>query len=88
MARRKHKQHHRKASRGCAPTAIRFKTKRGKTVSFTGRPGGDSKHGGKCAHKRRPRTPQMRAIAAAGRACARVGKPGTKRNIACLRAKF
>ena len=87
MARRKHKRSSKK-SRGCAPTAIRFRTKRGKVVTFRGRPGGDSKHGGKCVHKKRRVTPQMRAIAAAGRACARVAKPGTKRNISCLKSKF
>lgn len=86
MARRRHRHH--KKSRGCAPSRISFRTKRGKTVSFTGRPGGDKSNGGKCVHKRRPRTPQMRLIAAAGRACAKLGRPGTKRNISCLRGKF
>jgi hypothetical protein len=86
MARRKRRSS--KKSRGCSPIRISFRTKRGKAVSFTGRGGGDKKHGGKCAHKARPRTPQMRLIAAAGRACARVAKPGTKRNIACLKSKF
>ena len=86
MARRKRRSS--RKSRGCSPSRISFRTKRGKTVSFVGRGGGDKKHGGKCAHKARKRTPQMRAIAAAGRACARVGRPGTKRNISCLRSKF
>lgn len=86
MARRKRRSV--RKSRGCAPTRVSFRTKRGKVVSFTGRPGGDKAHGGKCVHKRRPRTPQMRLIAAAGRACARVAKPGTKRNISCLKSKF
>jgi hypothetical protein len=74
--------------RGCSPTTIRFKTKRGKTVQFKGRPGGDAKHGGKCSHHKRRRTPQMNAIAKAGRACKHQGRPGTKKNIACIRAQF
>lgn len=72
----------------CSKKTIRFKTRRGKTVSFTGRPGGDSKNGGACPHKARKRTPQMRAIAAAGRACKKAGRPGTAKNIACIRKHF
>lgn len=77
-----------KAKKSCTVSLRRFKTRRGKVVTFRGRSGGDSARGGKCAHKARRKTHQMKLIGAAGRACARVAKPGSKKNIACLKAKF
>lgn len=73
---------------GCSVSLIRFKTKRKKQVSFRGRAGGQKKNGGDCENKKRKVTAHMRAIGKAGKACAKVGKPGSARNAACLRAKF
>ncbi len=75
-------------SKGCSVQTISFKKKRGGKVVFKGRPGGQKKHGGVCENKARKRTPQMSAIARAGRACKKSGRPGTAKNIACVRAFF
>ncbi len=81
-----------KHSKSCAVQTIRFKTSRGRVVSFRGRPGGDSKADGKCAHKARKFAPEakraQRQIAAAGRKCAKQGRPGSAGNKACLRKFF
>lgn len=37
--------------KSCAVKTISFRTKRGKRVTFRGRKGGQSKHGGNCANK-------------------------------------
>lgn len=73
---------------GCTISTIKFKTKRGRPVSFRGRPGGQEKNGGTCGNKKRKVTPHMRAVGRAGKACAKVGKPGSSRNAACLRKKL
>lgn len=70
---------------GCSVTSIKFKTKRGKTVQFRGRAGGQKKNGGDCGNKKRRVTSHMHAIGRAGKKCAKVGRPGTARNAACLR---
>ena len=72
----------------CAPKPIRFKTRRGRWVSFTGRSGGQIKNGGKCSNKARRKTAWMRTVGKAGKACARKGRPGTRTNTACLKAKL
>lgn len=59
---------------------VSFKTARGKKVSFMKNTG---RRGPSAAQKA-----QRRRIAAAGRACAGKGKPGTAKNAACLRDKL
>lgn len=68
----------------CSKKQIKFRTRRGKTISFTGRPGGTAQ----CGKKARKKSAWSRKFGQIGRACAKVGKPGTARNISCLRSKF
>lgn len=77
-----------KRIKSCAPKNIRFKTKRGRTISFTGRSGGQIKNGGKCSNKARRKTAWMRTVGKAGKACARLARPGTGKNVACLKSKL
>lgn len=84
MARRRMKRSSSKKS--CTPGIVRFRTKRGKVISFKGRSGGQQKAGGTCSNKARRRTAWMRAFGKAGRACARKHKPGTKSMGACVKA--
>lgn len=64
---RSRKRRSRKASGGCRTGIVRFKTKRGKVVSFRG------KTGANCAPRKKPSTrhlaPYKRKLAAAARAC-------------------
>lgn len=82
MARKKH-------NKGCSRTVIRFKTRRGRVVSFSGTPGGSKKHGGKCGSvgagfsKHAAAVAARRAFGRAARKCH--GKSRVKRN-ACVRA--
>lgn len=56
---------------------VQFKTRRKKLVRFklTGR-----------GHKHK--TPWMRKLGAAGKACRNVGKVGSAKNVACIKAKL
>ena len=65
----------------CSKKTIQFKTKRGKTVRFTGRPGGSEG----CGKKKRRVTAWMHAVGRAGRACAKKARPGTSTNTRCLK---
>lgn len=66
----------------CSKKNIRFKTRRGKTIAFTGRPGGSAG----CGKKPRRKTAWMKEVGRVGRMCAKkAGRPGTARNAACLR---
>lgn len=71
----------------CQLRTIHFKTKRGKSVVFRGRTGGQKSHGGICATK--PDKPgekrQQRIFGAAARKCH--GRSRRVRN-ACVRAKL
>ena len=62
----------RKKPAGCKRTTIRFKTKRGKTIQFSGRSGAS------CGPRKKPSTAHLRhyktAMARAARHCK--GKPG------------
>ena len=66
----------------CSKKSISFKTKRGKTISFTGRPGGTVG----CGKKARKVTSWMRAVGRAGKACAKKARPGTATNTKCLKS--
>lgn len=68
----------------CSVKQIKFKTKRGKTVTFKGRPGGSAS----CGKKKRKVSSWSRTFGKIGKACSKVGKPGTSKNVACLRVKF
>lgn len=70
-------------AKGCATKQIRFKTKRGRTISFKGR------HGPDCSPRRRShKTPAaFRPWAAAAKKCARRGKIGSKAQVACMKAQ-
>ncbi|MBP6479842.1 MAG: hypothetical protein KA310_03250 [Pseudomonadales bacterium] len=72
----------------CAVKQIRIKTRRGKVVTFRGRPGGQKKNGGECSNKKRRITAHMRTVGRAGKKCAKKGRPGSKANAACLRAEL
>lgn len=76
------------AKKSCAKTRISFKTKRGKTVSFTGRKGGDSAYGGSCPAKRKPVSKWAHLVGNAGRACSGMGKVGSPRRSACLKQQI
>lgn len=90
MARRRHKR-----GSGCSRKLIRFRTRRGKTVSFYGRPGGMTTAGGVCKPKRRKTSHLSRyksAFRAAVRACKRTshtrrGKHGVSAFNRCVGAK-
>lgn len=71
------------ARKVCSTKKIRFKTRRGRSVEFTGRPGGSAG----CGKKRRKVSSWQRAVGRIGKACARQGRPGTARNASCLRTK-
>lgn len=77
-----------KAAKGCGVQQIRFKTKRGRTVSFRGRPGGQTKAGGDCATKARHFSRSARlmqgAIRTAAKKCKGTGKVGSSRRTACV----
>lgn len=68
----------------CAVKQIKFKTRRGKTITFKGREGGSAG----CGKKKRRVSGWSRTFGKIGRACAKVGKPGSARNVSCLRSKF
>lgn len=88
MARRKSRSSRRRIVKSCTPQTISFRTKRGKTVSFKGRSAGQQKAGGKCSNKKRRVTAWMRQIGRAGKACSKVAKPGTARNVSCIKGKL
>lgn len=72
-------------SKGCGTKRIRFKTRRGRVIEFTGRPGGQDA----CGKKRRKISAWAHKVGKIGKACARTaGRPGTARNAACLRTKI
>jgi len=81
-ARKRGRKRSRKAS-ACRKGIVRFKTKRGKVVSFPG------KTGAGCAPRKKPSTrhlaPYKRKLAAAARACK--GK-SAKAFRSCVRAKM
>jgi hypothetical protein len=90
MARRRHK---RSSSGGsCTPQQISFTTRRGKNVSFRGRPGGMTTAGGECKPKHRPTrhlAPFKTAFRKAVRTCAsrshvRRGKHGASPFNTCV----
>ena len=67
MAKRRKKRHAAKTSRACVKKAIRFKTKRGRVISFTGR------HGLDCAPRKFSHTTpaRLRPWAAAMKKCSK-----------------
>lgn len=66
----------------CSKKNIRFKTRRGRPVEFTGRPGGSAG----CGKIRRKVSSWARKVGKIGKRCAKTaGRPGTARNAACLR---
>ena len=79
----------------CTPTMIRFKTRRGKVVTFRGRPGGMKTAGGECKPKHRSTAhlrPFKTAFKAAARACKhashkRHGKHGKSAFNVCVGKK-
>lgn len=74
---------------GCSPRTIRFKTKRGKVIQFTGRPGGQKQHGGDCSNKHRSTrhlAVYKSALRKAAKACK--GKKGKMNFRSCVRSKF
>jgi hypothetical protein len=70
------------AKKACSKKTISFKTKRGRDVRFTGRPGGSDG----CGKIRRKVSSWARSVGKVGKRCAKQGRPGTARNAACLRA--
>ncbi len=70
------------AKKACSKRTIQFKTKRGRVIKFTGRPGGSDE----CGKVRRKVSPWARAVGKIGKRCAKSGRPGSARNAACLRA--
>ena len=81
MARRRRRSARKSVSRACTKKVIRFKTKRGRVISFTGR------HGLNCAPRfRKGVTPAaLRPYAAAMKKCARKFKPGSKAIGKCVK---
>lgn len=73
-----------KTTKGCGTKTVQFKTRRGRTVRFTGRPGGQEK----CGRRRRKVSAWAHKVGKIGKACARVGRPGTARNASCLKTKI
>lgn len=76
-----------KKSKGCGVQSIRFKTKRGKVVSFRGRPGGQKKNDGDCENKARRFSSEARAMQRAVRVAAKKckGPVGGAKRTACTR---
>ena len=74
-----------KKSKGCGVQTIRFKTKRGRVVSFRGRPGGQEKNDGTCSNKARHFSSEARAMQRAVRVAAKKckGPVGGKARTAC-----
>ncbi len=76
-------------SQSCTRQTIVIRRRRGGTVLFHGRPGGQKKHGGACSNRgpsARQKTAQNR-LASAARSCAK--KVGTFRGIArCVAQKL
>lgn len=66
----------------CSKKTIQFKTKRGRVIRFTGRPGGSEG----CGKKKRRVTAWMHAVGRAGRTCAKKARPGTATNARCLKS--
>ena len=87
MARRRRRRS-RKSLASCSVTAIRFKTRRGKTISFRGRRGGMTTAGGKCSPKVR-RTGHLarwkKAMRSAARSCKGRGRGAFRK---CVGAKL
>ena len=91
MARRKRHHSKRHTKKACHRTTIRFKTRRGKTISFTG------KSGASCGPRPKPKTGHLRtyksAFRTAIRACRgkshkRHGKHGKSAFNTCIGAKL
>lgn len=87
----------RKSSGGsCTRQRISFKTKRGKTVTFMGRPGGMAQAGGSCsnlkrstAHLKTFKSAFKKAVSACGKAShKRSGKHGKSPFNTCIAGKL